>query len=167
MIRHCSDADFEALFSVINDAAEAYRGVIPRDCWKEPYMSREYLHHELDDGVAFWGYEEDGQLVGVMGIQHVQDITLIRHAYVRTDLQGQGIGGKLITFLYEQTDRPVLVGTWAAAQWAIQFYEKHGFRLVPTEEKNRLLNKYWKIPRRQTETSVVLVDRRWREETGV
>ena len=163
MIRRCSDADFEALFSVINDAAESYRGVIPRDCWKEPYMSREYLHHELADGVAFWCYEEDGQLVGIMGIQHVQDITLIRHAYVRTARQGRGIGGKLITFLYEQTERPVLVGTWAAAQWAIRFYEKHGFKLVSTEEKNRLLNKYWKIPRRQIETSVVLTDRRWRD----
>ena len=146
------------IYEIINDAAQAYNGVIPPDCWKEPYMSKDELRYEMDAGVAFWGYEEDGRLVGVMGIQHVQDVTLIRHAYVRTGQQHRGIGGQLLSYLRNQTVYPVLVGTWADAIWAIRFYEKHGFRLVSSEEKDRLLRKYWSIRERQIETSVVLAD---------
>lgn len=160
-IRQCDNADFDVLYSIINDAAEAYCGVIPRDCWKKPYMSREYLRREMDDGVLFWGVEDNGQLVGVMGIQDVQDVTLIRHAYVRTSFRNRGFGGTLITYLHEKTTRPVLVGTWASAGWAVRFYEKHGFRLVSREEKDRLLRQYWSIPDLQVETSVVLADQRW------
>jgi N-acetylglutamate synthase-like GNAT family acetyltransferase len=151
------------MYEIINDAAQAYKGVIPADRYHEPYMSREYLRHELNARVVFWGYEADGKLVGVMGIQDVQDVTLIRHAYVRTAYRGKGIGGKLISHLRTLTLRPTLVGTWAAATWAIHFYEKYGFKLVTWEEKERLLRKYWSIPERQTETSVVLADGKWFE----
>ena len=160
MIRQCSDNDFEMIYEIINDAALAYKGIIPKDRWKEPYMSREELRHEIDEGVVFWGYEEDGKLKGVMGIQDVQDVTLIRHAYVRTAERNKGIGSKLMSHLRQMTDRPILIGTWADAVWAIRFYEKHGFRLVSTEEKNCLLKKYWRIPERQVETSVVLAEKR-------
>ena len=163
MIRQCHNREFEAIYSIINDAAQAYKGVIPADRWKEPYMSKDELRHEMDEGVVFWGYEEDGELVGVMGIQHVQDVTLIRHAYVRPAKQNQGIGGKLLSFLHRQTARPILIGTWADATWAIRFYEKHGSRLVSPEEKGRLLRKYWSVPARQIETSVVLADQKWFE----
>lgn len=158
MIYQCGRTDFDKIWSVINDSAQAYKGVIPADCWNEPYMSEDYLRHELDSGVAFWGYEEDGELVGVMGIQHVQDVTLIRHAYVLTVKRNKGIGGKLLSHLREMTDRPILIGTWANASWAISFYEKNGFHLVSTGEKNRLLAKYWTISDRQIETSVVLAE---------
>jgi N-acetylglutamate synthase-like GNAT family acetyltransferase len=161
MIRPCTEADFDTIYAIINEAAEAYRGVIPADRWHEPYMSKDELRHEIESGVRFWGYEENGDLLGLMGIQDVQDVTLIRHAYVRAAKRGQAIGGKLLCELRQMTDRPVLVGTWAAATWAIRFYEKHGFRLVTPEEKNRLLKKYWSIPERQVETSVVLGDERW------
>ena len=157
MIRQCDSSDFEAIYEIINDAAQAYKGVIPADRWHEPYMFRQELQHEIDAGVVFWGYEEEGQLVGVMGLQHVQDVALIRHAYVRTAQRNQGIGGQLLAFLRRQTERPLLVGTWAAATWAIRFYEKQGFHLVTPEEKDRLLRRYWTIPERQIETSVVLV----------
>jgi N-acetylglutamate synthase-like GNAT family acetyltransferase len=158
LIRQCKDDDFETIYEIINDAALVYKGIIPADRWKEPYMSREELRHEIDEGVVFWGYEKDGNLIGVMGIQDVQDVTLIRHAYVRTPERNKGIGGKLLSHLRRMTDRPILIGTWADAIWAIRFYEKHGFRLISTEEKNRLLKKYWKIPERQVETSVVLAE---------
>ena len=161
MIGPCGDTDFEMIYAIINDGAEAYRGVIPADRWHEPYMSRDELRHEIDSGVQFWGYQDGGELVGVMGIQDVQVVTLIRHAYVRTASRHRGIGGKLLAELRRLTARPVLIGTWAAATWAIRFYEKHGFRLVTPEEKNRLLKKYWSIPDRQVETSVVLGDDRW------
>ena len=163
MIRKCEESDFETIYSIINDAAMAYKGIIPEDRWKEPYMPVEDLRHEIDDGVLFWGYAEEGVLVGVMGIQHVKDVTLIRHSYVRTDRRGQGIGGKLLSHLRGMTVRPILIGTWADAVWAVRFYEKHGFRLVTQEEKDRLLKKYWSIPERQIDTSVVLVDRNWGE----
>jgi len=163
MIRICTKKDFDALYSIINDAAQAYRGVIPPDRYHEPYMSREYLQHEMDAGVVFWGYEMEGKLVGLMGIQDVLDVTLIRHAYVRTAFRNHGIGGKLIAHLKTLTTRPTLVGTWAAAVWAIRFYEKYGFKLVTHDEKERLLRTYWSIPERQTETSVVLADGKWLE----
>lgn len=163
MIRKCGKGDFDAVYVVINDAAQAYRDVIPADRWKEPYMSRAYLQHELDDGVAFWGYEENYGLIGVMGIQTVQDVTLIRHAYVRTAHRGKGIGGRLLSELKQKTNRPTLVGTWTAAVWAIRFYEKYGYRPVTERQKDQLLRKYWKIPERQVETSVVLADYAWFE----
>ncbi len=163
MIRPCTDSDFDASLAIINDAAQAYQGHIPADRWHEPYMSADSLRHELAAGVRFWGYEEEGTVLGVMGIQDVKDVTLIRHAYVRTSERGKGIGGKLISHLKTLLKRPALVGTWAAAAWAIRFYEHHGFKLVTWEEKERLLRKYWNIPERQTETSVVLVDEKWRE----
>ena len=164
MIRMCDDTDFETIYEIINDGAEAYKGVIPADRLKEPYMSRDELRHEIEAGVEFWGYEEAGELLGVMGIQHVLDVTLIRHAYVLTTRQKKGIGGKLLLQLRAMTSRPILIGTWADASWAIRFYEKHGFRVVTVEEKNRLLKKYWSIPDRQIETSVVLAEGDWSGE---
>jgi GNAT superfamily N-acetyltransferase len=157
MIRVCTAADVPEMDAIINDAARAYRGHVPDDCLHEPYMPREELLKEIDAGVAFSGWDEGGQLLGVMGIQDVQDVSLIRHAYVRTDAQGKGIGSKLLKHLIAQTTRPLLVGTWAAATWAIALYERHGFRLVDGEEKGRLLGKYWKISDRQRDTSVVLI----------
>jgi N-acetylglutamate synthase-like GNAT family acetyltransferase len=162
MIRRCDDHDFELIWAIINDGAQAYKGIIPADRWTEPYMSREKLQHEIDEGVVFWGYEESGTLVGVMGLQQVQDVTLIRHAYVVTSSQKRGIGAHLLSHLRELANRPVLIGTWADAAWAIRFYERHGFQIVGVEEKNRLLKKYWTIPERQIETSVVLADSTWR-----
>jgi N-acetylglutamate synthase-like GNAT family acetyltransferase len=161
MIRRCDDRDFDAVWTIINDGARAYKGIIPADRWTEPYMSREKLQHEIDDGVVFWGYQVDGALAGVMGLQDVRDVTLIRHAYVRTANRNLGIGGQLLSHLRTITARPVLIGTWAAAVWAIGFYQKHGFRVVDPDEKNRLLRTYWRIPDRQVETSVVLVDSQW------
>ncbi|UCG04869.1 MAG: GNAT family N-acetyltransferase [Desulfobacterales bacterium] len=158
MIRPCDSKDFDSIYSIINEAARVYRGVIPEDRWKEPYMSRDELQHEIDEGVVFWGYQQGAELVGVMGIQHVRDVTLIRHAYIRPANQNQGVGGKLLSELRNQTNRRILIGTWAAAVWAIRFYEKNGFRLVSPQEKDRLLKKYWSIPERQVETSVVLED---------
>jgi GNAT superfamily N-acetyltransferase len=161
MIRKCDDSDFETIYEIVNDGAQAYKGVIPADRLKEPYMDGDELRHEIDAGVEFWGYEEAGELLGVMGIQHVLDVTLIRHSYVLTSRQNKGIGGKLLLHLRTMTSRPILIGTWADASWAIRFYEKHGFRVVTVEEKNRLLNKYWSIPDRQIETSVVLAEEDW------
>jgi N-acetylglutamate synthase-like GNAT family acetyltransferase len=161
MLRPCENKDFESICSIINDAAKAYKGVIPEDRWKEPYMSRDELKHEIDQGVVFWGYEEDGELIGVMGIQQIQDVTLIRHAYVRTVRQNQGVGAKLLSGLRRRTNYPILIGTWADAVWAISFYEKHGFRIVSQGDKDLLLKKYWSIPERQVETSVVLAEQKW------
>jgi N-acetylglutamate synthase-like GNAT family acetyltransferase len=158
MIRRCNETDFEAIWQIINDGAQAYHGVIPEDRWKEPYMSRAELRHEMRDGVEFWGYEEAGELAGVMGIQPVKDVTLIRHAYVRTRWRRTGIGAQLLTHLRGLASGPVLVGTWADASWAIRFYEKHGFQLAGSEQKNRLIKAYWTIPDEQAATSVVLVD---------
>ena len=157
VIRRCTDDDVPAIDAIINEAASAYRGVIPADCWHEPYMTRADLVGEIAAGVAFWGWENGGTLVGVMGLQHVRDVTLIRHAYVRPSHQGHGIGGALLSRLAAQTDRPLLIGTWADAHWAIRFYERHGFRVVGPEEKDRLLHTYWNISPRQQETSVVLI----------
>jgi GNAT superfamily N-acetyltransferase len=156
-IRICQDADRDAILAIVNAAAEAYRGVIPADRWHEPYMPADELDGEIAAGVEFWGYEDDGgELVGVMGIQRVEDVHLIRHAYVLPDRQGRGIGGELIKELVASREGPLLVGTWAAAEWAIRFYERHGFELVPPEVKSELLQTYWTIPERQIETSVVL-----------
>jgi len=157
MIRRCTAADVATIDAIINEAAEKYRGVIPDDCWHEPYMSRAELEREIAAGVNFSGWEEGGQLTGVMGVQRVKDATLIRHAYVRTSQQGKGIGGKLLKAFSSQVVGQLLIGTWADALWAIRFYQGHGFRLVPQEEKNRLLNTYWNISPRQRDTSVVLV----------
>ncbi len=159
-IRRCHDADFATILQIVNDAAQAYRGAIPHDCWKEPYMPKRELQHELASGVVFWGAEGTGGLVGVMGIQDVLDVTLIRHAYVRTAQRRRGTGAALLAHLRGLAVKPILIGTWAAATWAIGFYEKHGFALVGGEEKNRLLRKYWSIPERQVDTSVVLADMR-------
>jgi GNAT superfamily N-acetyltransferase len=161
MIRRCDEDDFDAIYEIVNDAATAYRGVIPADCWTEPYMPREELRDEIAAGIHFWGYEEDGVLAGVMGIQNVRDVTLIRHAYVRTASQRRGIGVALLESLHPRTDRPVLIGTWADAAWAIRFYERQGFTLVSAEEKDRLLRTYWTVSDRQIETSVVLAGRAW------
>jgi GNAT superfamily N-acetyltransferase len=161
-IRPCTDADFEAVFAIINDAAQAYRGVIPPDRWHEPYMPRDELRREIRRGVIFWGAEHRGALAGVIGSQDVLDVTLIRHAYVRSALRGRGVGSRLLAYLKTVARDPVLVGTWAAATWAIRFYERHGFELVRPEEKDRLLRTYWTIPARQVETSVVLADEAWR-----
>jgi len=160
-IRQCSQRDFEMIYSIINEAAQAYKGVIPADRWKQPYMSKDELKHEIDAGVVFWGFEEDRRLIGVMGVQHVQNVTLIRHAYVRLQRQQQGIGKKLLLELCKKSDRPILIGTWADATWAIRFYERNGFKRVSEQEKNRLLEKYWSIPARQVVTSVVLADQQW------
>jgi GNAT superfamily N-acetyltransferase len=161
MIEPLGIGDFESIYAVINDAAQAYAGVIPADCWHDPYMSRESLGAEIGRGVVFYGCRDNGQLLGVMGMQHVRDVTLIRHAYVRTLLRRNGIGGALLSFLVKQTDRPVLVGTWKAATWAVAFYRKHGFAKVDEETKDILLKKYWVISERQIETSVVLADKAW------
>jgi GNAT superfamily N-acetyltransferase len=157
MIRSLLPSDFDAILEVINDAAQAYKGVIPDDRWKEPYMSAEELKEEIEAGVRFYGWVEGGDLLGVAGIQALEDTTLIRHAYVLPRYQRKGIGKKLLEYLLGLTETPqVLVGTWADATWAIRFYEKHGFELVSSGEKDRLLRKYWNIPDRQIETSVVL-----------
>ena len=162
MIRRCEDGDFELIWTIINDGAQAYQGIIPADRWTEPYMSREKLRREIDSGVVFWGQEQTSVLAGVMGIQRVRDVTLIRHAYVLSSSQKQGIGGQLLAHLLKQTSGPVLIGTWADAVWAIRFYERYGFQRVSSKEKDRLLKDYWNIPKRQVETSVVLADSKWR-----
>ncbi len=157
MIRYCTDADIAAIDAIINAAAQAYRGVIPADCWHEPYMPRSDLLAEIAAGVVFHGWEEAKDLIGIMGLQKVRDATLIRHAYVRQAHQGRGIGRELLTTLASQTTGALLVGTWAAAEWAIHFYTRNGFRQVSLAEKDRLLMTYWHIPPRQRETSVVLM----------
>ncbi|HEX9157446.1 MAG TPA: GNAT family N-acetyltransferase [Syntrophales bacterium] len=165
MIRPCNAMDVPVMLEIINDAARAYRGVIPADCWAEPYMPEDELRREIEDGVQFWGVEQEGHLFAVMGIQHVRDVSLLRHAYVRTVSRQKGFGGELLGVLRVQTSKPLLVGTWAAAAWAVRFYEKHGFRLVTPGEKDVLLKKYWNISDRQVETSVVLADQKWFEKT--
>jgi GNAT superfamily N-acetyltransferase len=153
MIRRCNPTDIETIWCIINDGALAYKGVIPWDCWHEPYMSRDELTAAMEE-MTFFGWEEEGRLLGVMGFQPVKDVTLIRHAYVQRDQQRRGIGGSLLNYVKALAETTVLVGTWADATWAIRFYEKHGFRLLP--DKEELLRRYWNIPPRQVETSVVL-----------
>jgi GNAT superfamily N-acetyltransferase len=155
-IRPCQESDRAAILAIVNAAAEAYRGVIPTDRWHDPYMPPEELDGEIAAGVVFWGYEEDGSLMGVMGLQSVRDVDLIRHAYTLPDHQRHGIGGALLGHLRQLSTRRILVGTWAAADWAVRFYQRHGFELVAPARKAVLLKTYWNIPDRQIETSVVL-----------
>jgi N-acetylglutamate synthase-like GNAT family acetyltransferase len=157
MITKLAKYDFDAIFSVINDASVAYKNVIPPDCWKEPYMPKQELQQEIEDGVQFYGLKEDDQLIAVMGIQPVKDVSLIRHAYVLTSKQRKSYGEKLFKYLIGLAATPVvLVGTWKAAYWAVNFYHKQGFKMVSEEEKNKLLRTYWNISERQVETSIVL-----------
>jgi N-acetylglutamate synthase-like GNAT family acetyltransferase len=166
MIRRSRDADLDAILAIVNDAAQAYRGVIPADRWHEPYMPREELLKEIEDGVAFWVAEEGGRLAGAMGIQNRGDVALVRHAYVTPSTQRKGVGTQLLRHVAGQAGEPVLIGTWAAATWAIKFYLRNGYTLVAGQQKDALLRKYWSIPERQIETSVVLADARWMKVTS-
>jgi GNAT superfamily N-acetyltransferase len=159
VLRTCREAESSRILGIINAAAEAYRGVIPADCWHEPYMSAAELAAEIGAGVTFWGYEQEGLLIGVMGTQPVRDVELIRHAYVHPAWQGHGVGTALIRHLRGLSARPMLVGTWAAASWAIRFYERHGFERLEPQATRRLLSSYWRISERQMETSVVLAEK--------
>jgi Sec-independent protein translocase protein TatA/GNAT superfamily N-acetyltransferase len=161
VVQPLAETDIEAAVALINRAAQAYKGVIPADCWQEPYMPEEEFRAEISAGVSFWVYRQDGRVVAVTGRQDMADVTLIRHAYVDPDFQRQGVGSRLLSYLLEEIPGPTLVGTWAAAWWAIRFYEKHRFRLLPQMEKDRLLRTYWTISDRQVETSVVLADAKW------
>ena len=161
LIRQSVEADFAAILGIINDAAVAYRGVIPADRWHEPYMSASDLETQIAEGVVFWIAEQEGRLSGVMGIQDKGDVALVRHAYVSSTTQRSGVGTRLLRHVEDLVDKPVLIGTWAAASWAIEFYRRNGFTMVSDDDKDRLLRKYWSIPARQIETSVVLADRRW------
>jgi GNAT superfamily N-acetyltransferase len=161
LIRKSVDADFAAMWAIINDAARAYRGVIPADRWHEPYMSADELKTQIAEGVVFWVAEEDGRLSGLMGIQDKGDVALVRHAYVASTTQRSGVGTKLLHHVESLVDKPILIGTWAAASWAIGFYERNGYTLLSIGDTDRLLRTYWSIPTRQIETSVVLADRRW------
>jgi len=157
MIHRLLEQDLDSILEIINDAAPAYKGVIPDDRWKEPYMSTKELKEEIDSGVDFFGLEEEERIIGVMGIQKLKEITLIRHAYVLTEHQRRGVGSKLLQYLINSAEgSEILVGTWKAASWAIQFYEAYGFTLVSSHEKDRLLRKYWNVSERQIEISVVL-----------
>ena len=160
MIQLCGVNDIETIYDIINDAAQAYKGIIPKDRYKEPYMTLEELNEEINDGVLFWGYEIDNEIVGVMGLQEKGEVSLIRHAYVRTDQRSKGIGGHLLSFLITDTDtdKTILIGTWESAFWAIGFYEKHGFQVVSKESKENLLRQYWHVPDEQIQTSVVLTN---------
>jgi N-acetylglutamate synthase-like GNAT family acetyltransferase len=160
-IRRSSPQDFEQILAVINDGAEAYRGAIPADRWHEPYMPADELTHAIQDGIEFWVAEQEGRLLGVMGIQDKGEVSLVRHAYVATTLQRGGVGTQLLRHVQSVTGKPILIGTWATASLAISFYERNGFALVPARETPRLLRRYWSIPERQIETSVVLADRKW------
>jgi GNAT superfamily N-acetyltransferase len=163
-IRPCREDERVAIFEIVNAAAVAYRGVIPADCWHEPYMPERELEDEIAAGVSFWGYETDGGLAGVMGLQRVREVELIRHAYVRPADQGRGVGTALLQHLRERSSRPMLVGTWAAAHWAINFYCRHGFELIPADSTAAVLRRYWTISARQIETSVVLADARFQSD---
>jgi GNAT superfamily N-acetyltransferase len=156
--RLCRADERAAILAIVNEAAEAYRGVIPPDRWHEPYMPADELDRELAAGIVFWGCEAEGALVGVMGAQRVRDVDLIRHAYVRPGGQRRGVGGALLEHLRRRSSLPMLVGTWSAADWAIRFYERHGFALVSPARKAALLRTYWTVPERQIETSVVLAN---------
>ena len=161
VIRDCTKFDFEKIYEIINDAATSYQGIIPADCWKEPYMPTSELRHEISDGVKFFGEERMGNLIGVMGRQSRGDVILLRHAYVRTAWRNQGVGSDLLRHLLVSADHPVLIGTWSVAHWAVRFYEKHGFAVIRGARKDALLKKYWSLSARQIENSVVLADPNW------
>jgi N-acetylglutamate synthase-like GNAT family acetyltransferase len=161
LIRKSREADSAAMLAIVNAAAQAYRGVIPADRWREPYMRSDELEKEIADGVIFWVAEEDGRLLGVMGIQDKGEVALVRHAYVTPTVQRKGVGTGLLRHVQGLTGKPVLIGTWADASWAIEFYRRNGFTVVPNTYKDSLLRRYWSIPARQVETSVVLADGRW------
>jgi N-acetylglutamate synthase-like GNAT family acetyltransferase len=163
MIIKSKEKDFKDIYNIINDASLAYKGVIPTDMWHEPYMSEQELRAQIDDGVEFWCYVDKENIVGVMGIQDKSDVVLIRHAYVRTTERNKGIGGELLRHLSGISNKSILIGTWAVASWAIEFYKKHGFQPVSFEEKEILLRKYWKISVRQIDTSVVLAASNWKK----
>jgi N-acetylglutamate synthase-like GNAT family acetyltransferase len=163
LIRKSAEADLPSIFAIVNAAAQAYRGVIPMDRWHEPYMPKDELVREIAQGVIFWVAEEEGVLLGVMGIQDKGAVALVRHAYVAPTTQRKGVGTRLLRHVQSLADKPILIGTWADASWAIEFYRRNGFTLVPDSHKNHLLRTYWSIPERQIETSVVLADRRWME----
>jgi len=165
-IRESGKDDFAEILAIINDAARVYRGVIPADRWHEPYMSADELEGEITDGVVFWIAEQNGDIAGVMGIQDKRDVALVRHAYVVPTTQRTGVGTQLLRHVESLVDKPILIGTWAAASWAIEFYRRNGYRLVPSAEKDRLLRTYWSIPPRQIETSIVLANGRWRDQQG-
>jgi len=160
-VRRSTPADVPAIFAIVNDAAQAYRGVIPADRWHEPYMPMAELEGEIAAGVQFWVAEADGKALGVMGIQDRGEVALVRHAYTATAAQRKGVGTKLLRHVEALNGKPVLIGTWADAKWAIDFYVRNGYTVVPAADKERLLRRYWSIPARQIETSVVLADRRW------
>ncbi len=162
MIERCKSTDFEQIYNIINDSASAYKGVIPADCWHEPYMSEQELQTQIEQKVEFWCYRKDEQILGVMGIQDKSDVKLIRHAYIRTKCRNQGIGGKLLTHFINRTTKPILIGTWQDASWAINFYKNYGFRQLSKIEKDALLQKYWIIPQRQAQVSVVLANSVWK-----
>ena len=164
VIRRSAEADFAPMLAIVNDAARAYRGVIPADRWHEPYMPADELERQIADGVVFWVAEQDGRLTGVMGIQDKGDVALVRHAYVASNTQRSGVGTKLLRHVESLVDKPILIGTWATASWAIDFYRRNGFTLVSSEDKDQLLRRYWSIPARQIETSVVLANQRWLRE---
>jgi GNAT superfamily N-acetyltransferase len=161
IIRQSRETDFPHILTIINDAAQAYRGVIPSDRWHEPYMPADELQQEIADGVIFWVAEDAGAPVAVMGMQDKGEVVLVRHAYVTPGAQGMGVGTSLLRHVEEIAGKPVLVGTWADASWAIEFYRRNGFRVLPKDEKDLLLRTYWSVPERQMETSVVLADERW------
>jgi GNAT superfamily N-acetyltransferase len=165
-IRKSNAADFEPMLAIVNAAAQAYRGVIPEDRWHEPYMSADELRQEIAAGVEFWVAEDRDRLLGVMGIQDKTEVELVRHAYVEPAAQGKGVGTRLLRHVLGLAGKPVLVGTWADATWAIDFYRNNGFAPVPPADKDRLLRQYWSIPDRQIETSVVLADRRWAADSS-
>ena len=166
LIRKSAEGDWAAVLAIVNDAAQAYRGVIPADRWREPYMPADELVKEIAGGVVFWVAEQEGQLLGVMGIQDKGDVALVRHAYVARTTQRKGVGTRLLRHVEGLSDKPILIGTWADASWAIAFYRRNGFTVVPNSHKDRLLRTYWSIPKRQIETSVVLADGRWMEGQG-
>ena len=161
LIRRSRPEDFDAILAIINDAAQAYRSVIPEDRWHDPYMPQHELAKEIAAGVVFWVAEDYERLVGVMGIQDKGDVALVRHAYTAPTLQRKGVGTRLLRHVEGLTDKPILIGTWADASWAIDFYRRNGFTLLAHADKDRLLRTYWSIPVRQIETSVVLADQRW------
>jgi N-acetylglutamate synthase-like GNAT family acetyltransferase len=161
LVRRMRESDLVAALTIVNDAARSYRGVIPADRWHEPYLSRDELEREIADGVIFWVADEDESLLGVMGLQDKGEVALVRHAYIAPTVQRRGVGTLLLRHVAALANKPVLIGTWADSSWAIEFYRRNGFTVVSNEQKDTLLRKYWAIPARQIDTSVVLADGRW------